>query len=120
MSFDRTSSTKWLTSTRIKRPRVRNWSRIRSSLPIRRRCAPATRSGGIAVGINSDANFLGALIVAEAQGVDSCVATVFCDDNRKYLSTDLCSDEECQLRYLTRDLRLLGLRITPVHRGSCA
>lgn len=73
---------------------------------------------GIAVGISSGANFLGALAVAEAQGVDSCVATVFCDDNKKYLSTDLCSDEECKPHFLTRDLQLLGFRITPAYRGA--
>jgi cysteine synthase A len=75
---------------------------------------------GIAVGISSGANFLGALTVAEAQGVESCVATVFCDDNKKYLSTDLCSDEECKPYYLTRDLELLGFRITSAHRGAGA
>lgn len=73
---------------------------------------------GIAVGISSGANFLGALTIAEAQGVDSCVATVFCDDNKKYLSTDLCSDEECKPAYLTRELQLLDFRITAAVRGA--
>ena len=51
---------------------------------------------GIAVGISSGANLLGALEIAHEQGDGACVATVFCDDNKKYLSTDLCSDEEMQ------------------------
>lgn len=66
---------------------------------------------GIAVGISSGANFLGALQVADEQGPDASVATVFCDDNKKYLSTDLCSDEECKEHYLSKQVRLLDFRI---------
>jgi cysteine synthase len=68
---------------------------------------------GIAVGISSGANLLAALQVAHEQGVDSCVATVFCDDNKKYLSTDLCSDEECKQHYGCNDVELLGFRVVP-------
>jgi cysteine synthase A len=68
---------------------------------------------GIAVGISSGANFLGALLVAERLGEDSCVATVFCDDNKKYLSTDLCRAEQCRDNYLSGQVRLDGLRVIP-------
>ena len=68
---------------------------------------------GIAVGVSSGANFLGAVQRALLQGKDSCVATIFCDDNRKYLSTDLCTDEECKPHYLTRDIELRGFRVIP-------
>jgi cysteine synthase A len=68
---------------------------------------------GIALGISSGANFLGALQVADAQGADACVATIFCDDNKKYLSTDLCSDEECKPHYLAREVELRGFRVIP-------
>ncbi len=68
---------------------------------------------GLALGISSGANFLGALQVAHAQGSDACVATIFCDDNRKYLSTDLCSDEECKPHYLAGEVRLRGFRVIP-------
>jgi cysteine synthase A len=68
---------------------------------------------GFAVGISSGANFVGALQVAHEQGPDACVATIFCDDNRKYLSTDLCSDEECKPHYLSREVRLTGFRVIP-------
>jgi cysteine synthase A len=44
---------------------------------------------GLGVGISSGANLLGALEVAVQQGSDSWVVTVFCDDSKKYLSTDL-------------------------------
>lgn len=68
---------------------------------------------GIALGISSGANFLGALQVADAQGADACVATIFCDDNKKYLSTDLCSDEECKPHYLCGEVELRGFRVIP-------
>jgi cysteine synthase A len=68
---------------------------------------------GLALGISSGANFLGALQIAHAQGADACVATIFCDDNKKYLSTDLCSDEECKPHYLAGEVELQGFRVIP-------
>ena len=68
---------------------------------------------GIAVGISSGANLLGALEIAHEQGTSACVATVFCDDNKKYLSTDLCSDEECKEHYRCNDVELLDFRVIP-------
>jgi len=76
---------------------------------------------GIAVGISSGANLLGALEIAHRQGQGSCVATVFCDDNKKYLSTDLCSDEECKEHYSCNQVELLGFQvIQPVTVASTA
>ncbi len=66
---------------------------------------------GIAVGISSGANLLGALEIAHEQGDAACVVTVFCDDNKKYLSTDLCSDEECKPHYRCNDVELLDFRV---------
>jgi cysteine synthase len=71
------------------------------------------RELGLALGISSGANFLGALQVADAQGDDACVATIFCDDNKKYLSTDLCSDEECKPHYMSSEVKLTGFRVIP-------
>ena len=68
---------------------------------------------GIAVGISSGANLLGALEIAHEQGDGACVVTVFCDDNKKYLSTDLCSDEECKEHYRCNDVELLDFRVIP-------
>jgi cysteine synthase A len=65
---------------------------------------------GIAVGISSGANLLGALEIAHEQGEDACVATIFCDDNKKYLSTDLCSSEECKEHYASNQVELLDFR----------
>jgi cysteine synthase len=68
---------------------------------------------GIAVGISSGANLLGALEIAHEQGAGACVVTVFCDDNKKYLSTDLCSDEETKEHYHCNQVELLGFHVIP-------
>ena len=50
---------------------------------------------GLGVGISSGANFLGALKLQNKMGRDAVVVTVFPDDNKKYLSTDLmCAQPE--------------------------
>lgn len=51
------------------------------------------RDLGLAVGISSGANLIGALIASERLGPESVAATVFCDDNKKYLSTALSREE---------------------------
>lgn len=63
---------------------------------------------GLGVGISSGANFLGALIAMEKLGKDAIVATVFADDNKKYLSTDLARDEPPRSEYLSQHVRLFG------------
>ena len=68
---------------------------------------------GLAVGISSGANFLGALQVADAQGARAVVATVFSDDNKKYLSTDLCREEPVLGHYLSSQIELSGVRVVP-------
>lgn len=59
------------------------------------------RSLGLAVGISSGANVIGAMQRVEATGGDAVVVTVLCDSNKKYLSTDLCRDEPALPGYLT-------------------
>jgi cysteine synthase A len=61
---------------------------------------------GIAVGISSGANFLGALTKLEELGSDATVVTVFSDDNKKYLSTDLMKKEPVKEGYLSTDVKL--------------
>ena len=63
-------------------------------------------TAGLAVGISSGANFLAALKIAEELGSDSVVCTIFCDSNKKYLSTDLCSDEPVKDGYLAPDVEI--------------
>jgi cysteine synthase A len=61
---------------------------------------------GIAVGISSGANFLGALMKLEELGSDAIVVTVFSDDNKKYLSTDLMKKEPVKEGFLSTDIKL--------------
>ncbi len=62
---------------------------------------------GLAVGISSGANFLGALKVQNDLGKDAVVVTIFSDDNKKYLSTDLLKEEPVMDGYLSPDIELL-------------
>lgn len=64
---------------------------------------------GLGVGISSGANFLGALKVQEDLGRDAVVVTVFPDDNKKYLSTDLFKEEPVKKGFLSPDITLLGV-----------
>jgi cysteine synthase A len=63
---------------------------------------------GLAVGISSGANFLGALVVQDAIDPDGAVVTVFADSNKKYLSTDLLKTEPVRDGYLAPDVELVG------------
>jgi cysteine synthase A len=65
---------------------------------------------GLGVGISSGANFVGALMVQNELGDHSVVVTVFPDDNKKYLSTDLLREEPRQEGYLTPEVELTGFR----------
>jgi cysteine synthase len=65
---------------------------------------------GLAVGISSGANFLGALKVQDELGPQAVVVTVFPDSNKKYLSTDLLRTEPERQEYLTPQIEVLGFR----------
>jgi cysteine synthase len=66
---------------------------------------------GLAVGISSGANFIGALKVQNEMGGNAAVATVFSDSNKKYLSTALMSEEPIKEGYLTPDVELLDFSV---------
>jgi len=65
---------------------------------------------GIAVGISSGANFLGALMIQNELGKDAVVVTVFSDDNKKYLSTDLMKEEPVKPGFLAPEVELRSYR----------
>jgi len=65
---------------------------------------------GLAVGISSGANFLGALMRQNAMGADAVVVTVFADSNKKYLSTDLLRTEPVREGFLSPDVEIVGFR----------
>jgi cysteine synthase A len=62
---------------------------------------------GLGVGISSGANFLGAIQVQNRLGKDAVVITVFSDDNKKYLSTDLLRQEPEKAGFLAPETELL-------------
>jgi cysteine synthase A len=71
------------------------------------------RELGLGVGISSGANLLGALQVLEREGWGATVATIFCDDNKKYLSTDLAKDEPVRPGFQSPEVELLDFQTTP-------
>jgi cysteine synthase A len=74
---------------------------------------------GLAVGISSGANFLGALLAQERLGPDAVVATVFADSNKKYLSTDLMRAEPVRPGYLAPHVTLRGFGVLPRRCEFC-
>ncbi|RPI19265.1 MAG: cysteine synthase family protein [Ignavibacteriae bacterium] len=71
---------------------------------------------GLAVGISSGANFIAALKVQNEIGDDAVVVTVFADDNKKYLSTDLLRKEPVKEGYLSPDVDLENFK---AHKRVC-
>ena len=69
------------------------------------------RELGLAVGISSGANLLGAAKVAFAQGAGSVVTTVFADCNRKYLTGPLGEHEPTRSDYLSPEIELTGFEL---------
>ncbi len=65
---------------------------------------------GLAVGISSGSNFLGAVQRQNLLGKDHIVATIFSDDNKKYLSTDLLKDEPVKSKFLSTNIELLSFK----------
>ncbi|MBT01617.1 cysteine synthase [bacterium] len=64
---------------------------------------------GLGVGISSGANLIGAIKLAKKQNFDGVICTIFCDCNKKYLSTDYSSSEEMKNHYISKDVELLDL-----------
>ncbi|HXZ33185.1 MAG TPA: PLP-dependent cysteine synthase family protein [Terriglobales bacterium] len=64
---------------------------------------------GLGVGISSGCNFLAALHVHARLDWEAVVVTVFPDDNKKYLSTDLLREEPVHDYYLSQQVELTGI-----------
>jgi cysteine synthase A len=71
------------------------------------------------VGISSGCNFLAAARVQESLGGDAVVVTVFADDNKKYLTTDLLREEPVKPGYLSPGVELTGIRVLPRNCHTC-
>jgi len=63
---------------------------------------------GLSVGISSGANVFGAILKARELPQGSNVATILCDDNKKYLTTDLCSTTQ---EPLSREIKILDYEL---------
>jgi cysteine synthase A len=68
---------------------------------------------GIGVGILSGCNLLAALTAQTMISPSATVVTIFCDDNKKYLSTDLLRDIPMKPEYLSREIELLRFKSLP-------
>jgi cysteine synthase len=66
---------------------------------------------GLGVGISSGCNFLAAVMAQERLPQDAVVVTVFCDDNKKYLSTGLFREEPIREGYLSPDIELHDFQV---------
>ena len=65
---------------------------------------------GLGVGISSGANFIGAIKVQQELGPEAIVVTVFPDDNKKYLSTDLLREEPVKDGFYSPETDLLQFK----------
>ena len=73
------------------------------------------RQLGLAVGISSGANIIGAIKLQSKLGFETCnVVTIFCDSNKKYLSTDLMKEEPIKDSYISPEVELLDYHA--IHR----
>ena len=61
---------------------------------------------GLGVGISSGANFLASVLSG-----GKCVATVFADDFKKYLSTDLAKEIDDNPKFLSNQIELIGIEV---------
>ena len=64
---------------------------------------------GLGVGISSGANLIGSILLNEK--IDKPVVTVFPDDNKKYLSTDLAKDIDENENFVSNQIKLIGYEI---------
>ena len=65
---------------------------------------------GLGVGFSSGANLLGAILVQEKMGRDAVVATLFPDDNKKYVGTDLMRPEPMNIQFVSPFIELVSYR----------
>jgi cysteine synthase A len=63
---------------------------------------------GLAVGISSGANVVGAIKLQQEMGLESIVVTIFSDSNKKYLSTDLVKKEPVKDFFISTDTSFTG------------
>ena len=65
-----------------------------------------SRELGRGVGISSGANFIGSVLLADE--IEDSVVTIFADDNKKYLSTELSKDIDNNVKFISNHCELLS------------
>ena len=60
---------------------------------------------GLGVGISSGANLIGSVLISE--NIPDAVVTVFADDNKKYLSTDLSKEIDENKDFISNQIKLI-------------
>ena len=66
-----------------------------------------SRELGIGVGISSGANLLGGILLEN--DIDGNIVTIFPDDNKKYLSTEITNDIDSNPNFLSNQIELLNI-----------
>ena len=66
-----------------------------------------SRELGIGVGISSGANLLGGILLEN--DIDGNIVTIFPDDNKKYLSTELTNDIDLNPNFISNQIELLNV-----------
>lgn len=64
---------------------------------------------GLGVGISSGANFIAGVIYQEK--VNKPIVTIFADDNKKYLSTDLTKDINTNNKFISNNIKLIDYEV---------
>ena len=64
---------------------------------------------GLGVGISSGANFIAGVIYQE--NVNKPIVTIFADDNKKYLSTDLTKDIDENVDFISNKIELIDYEV---------
>ena len=65
-----------------------------------------SRDLGLGVGISSGANLIGSILLTEK--IENAVVTIFADDNKKYMSTDLSKDIDDNLDFISNQIELIN------------
>ena len=68
-----------------------------------------SRQLGLGVGISSGANFIGSVLAQDK--LENSIVTVFADDNKKYLSTELGKKETENINFISNKVQLLGYKV---------
>lgn len=65
-----------------------------------------SRNLGLGVGISSGANLIGSILLTEK--IENAVVTIFADDNKKYMTTDLLKDIDDNLDFISNQIELIN------------